>query len=160
MNPYADDLGARDPITVLREAPTRICAVVAKLGDGAFLRTYEEGKWTVEQIIAHLLHAEIAFNFRIRQALAIENYVAQSFDQDDWMNSEPAINGSVALEAYDHLRQFNLALYASLSPAVLARPFLHPDLGEMTVGLIIELMAGHELRHLSLLETILANHNH
>ena len=118
MNPYADDLGDRDPLTVLREAPTRIRAVVAKLGDGAFLRTYEAGKWTVAQIIAHLLHAEIAFNFRIRQALAIDNYVAQSFDQDDWMNSEPAIHGTVALEAYDHLRQFNLALYDSSCPAI------------------------------------------
>lgn len=154
MNPYANNLCDRDPMAVLSETPSRLRAIVASLGDGAFFRTYEEGKWTVQQIIAHLLQAEIAFNFRIRQALAIDDYVAQSFDQDDWMNSEPAINGSVALEAYRHLREFNLSLYRSLGSAERARPFRHPELGELTVGLILELMAGHELRHLGQLETI------
>ena len=154
MNPYADDLGDRDPVAVLTEIPLRVRAVVARLGDGAFLRTYQEGKWTVQQIIAHLLQSEIAFNFRLRQALAIDDYVAQSFDQDDWMRSEPAINGSVALEAYFHLREFNLSLYRSLGASDRARSFRHPDLGELTVGLILSLMAGHELRHIAQLESI------
>ena len=154
MNPYANDLGDRDPIVVLTETPNRLRAVVARLGDSAFWRTYEEGKWTVQQIIAHLLQSEIAFNFRIRQALAIENYVAQSFDQDDWMRSEPAINGPVALEAYCHLRAFNLSLYRSLGASERTRLFRHPELGELTVGLILDLMAGHELRHLGQLESI------
>jgi uncharacterized damage-inducible protein DinB len=154
MHPYIAELGDRDPVMILTETPPRLRELVASLGDDAFTRTYEAGKWTVQQIIAHLLHAEIAFNFRIRQALAVEHYVAQSFDQDDWMKSEAATDGAATLEAYGHLRQFNLALYRSLSAADHARPFLHPELGEMNVGLILQLMAGHELRHLSQLDRI------
>lgn len=149
MHPYITELGDRDPVAILTETPQRLRALVDGLGEGAFTRTYEAGKWTVQQVIAHLLHAEIAFNFRIRQALAVENYVAQSFDQDDWMNSETATDGPTTLAAYASLRQFNLALYGSLQEADRARPFLHPELGAMTVGSILQLMAGHELRHLA-----------
>ena len=154
MHPYITDLGDRDPVAILTETPQRLRELVAALGDGAFNRTYAAGKWTVQQVIAHLLHSEIAFNFRIRQALAVENYVAQSFDQDDWMRSEAALDGAETLAAYCSLRQFNLALYRHLTPTAQARPFRHPELGAMTVGLILSLMAGHELRHLSQLATI------
>lgn len=154
MNPYAKELGDRDPIAVLTETPQRIRALIERLGADAFTRTYAAGKWTIAQILTHLAQCEIGFSQRLRQALVVENYMAQPFDQDDWMNSETVIDGALALEAFCSLRQFDLLLFRGLSETECARDFSNPALGPQTVGTILAIVAGHDLNHLAQLESI------
>ncbi|HEX4950511.1 MAG TPA: DinB family protein [Blastocatellia bacterium] len=154
MNPYAKYLGDREPIAVLAETPQRIRAEIARLGADAFARTYEEGKWTVAQILTHLVQCEIGFSQRIRQALTVENYVAQPFDQDDWMRVETVIDGPLACETFCALRQFDLLLFLSLSPDQRAIALTNPERGPQTVGLLLAIMAGHDLNHLTHLGSI------
>ncbi len=154
MNPYAKELGDRDSVAVLTETPQRIRVEIARLGAEAFTHTYQEGKWTVAQILTHLVHCEIGFSQRIRQALVVENYIAQPFDQDAWMNSEAAMDGALALETFCSLRQFDLLLFRRLSNADRAISLANPERGPQTVGLLLEIMAGHDLNHLAQLESI------
>jgi uncharacterized damage-inducible protein DinB len=154
MNPYAKYLGDRDPLAVLTETPARVRAVVERLGADAFSRTYAEGKWNLAQVLTHLTQCEIGFSQRIRQALAVNDYVAQPFDQDDWLNSETVIDGTIALEAFCSLRNFDLLLFRGLSEAQRAIAFSNPALGPQTVNLLLEIMAGHDLNHLAQLESI------
>ena len=53
-----------------------------------------------------------------------------------------------AIDAYTTLRQFNLAMWRTLTPEQLDRPFHHPEYGELTVGWIMAQMAGHDIHHL------------
>lgn len=154
MNPYAKELGDRDPVAVLAATPARIRAEIMRIGADAFTRTYEEGKWNIAQILTHLVQCEIGFSQRIRQALAVENYVAQLFDQDDWMYSETVIDGALALEAFCSLRQFDLLLFQHLTTAQRATALTNPERGAQTVNLLLEIMAGHDLNHLAQLESI------
>ena len=154
MNPYAKELGDRDPVAVLAATPARIRAEIERIGADAFTRTYAEGKWNVAQILTHWAQGEIGFSQRIRQALAVENYVAQPFDQDDWMNSETVIDGALALEAFCSLRQFDLLLFQNLTTAQRATALTNPERGAQTVNLLLEIMAGHDLNHLGHLESI------
>ncbi len=154
MNPYAKELGDREALAVLAATPARIRAELERIGPDAFARTYQAGKWNVAQILTHLAQCEIGFSQRIRQALAVENYVAQPFDQDDWMNSETVMDGAVAREAFCSLRQFDLLLFRSLSAADRAIALTNPERGPQTVGLLLEIMAGHDLNHLAQLESI------
>lgn len=154
MNPYAKELGDREPVAVLAATPAQIRAEIARIGADAFTRTYAEGKWNVAQILTHLVQCEIGFSQRIRQALAVENYVAQPFDQDDWMNSETVIDGALALETFCSLRQFDLLLFQNLTTAQRATALTNPERGPQTVGLLLEIMAGHDLNHLGHLESI------
>lgn len=154
MNPYAKYLGDRDPLTVLTETPQRIRTQIERLGADAFTRIYAEGKWPVEKILTHLAQCEIGFSQRIRQALVVENYTAQPFDQDDWMKSEATFDGALALETFCTLRQFDLLLFRSLSEPDRAIRLENPERGPQTVGLLLEIMAGHDLNHVEQLESI------
>ena len=58
------------------------------------------------------------------------------------------------LEAYLSLRRLNLAMWRKLTPEQIARPFTHPEYGELTVGWIMAQMAGHDLHHLKQLQAI------
>ena len=153
-NPYATDLGTHDPLEALADTPRRIHMHVERWGDDRFERTYAPGKWSARQILIHLAQTELALTTRARLALTTANYVAQAFDQDDWVALDDATEARVALDAYMSLRRFNLAMWRKLTPAQRDRPFTHPEYGAITVAWIQAQMAGHDIHHLKQLEQI------
>ena len=119
-----------------------------------FERSYAPGKWSARQILMHLAQSELALGTRARMALSTPNYTAQPFDQDIWMNREPALSGRDALEAFVVMARMNAALFGSLSAGDRATPFAHPEYGALTVDWVIHQTAGHQIHHLKQLEQI------
>src|SRR5262249_4771344 len=115
---------------------------------------YATGKWTARQILTHLAETELALGYRVRMALSTPGYVAQSFDQDAWIEKESRTSGADAAAARTALREMNLTLFASLSHADRQTPFTHPEYGAITVDWVIHQMAGHDLNHLAQLEAL------
>jgi uncharacterized damage-inducible protein DinB len=147
-NPYGMDLGARNPLEALAETPGRIRDAVTGWSESDFERTYAPGKWSFRKVLVHLAQTELALPTRARFALSEDRYAAQPFSQDAWMAVDHRADARTALDAYLALRQFNLALWRALTPEQLARPFTHPEYGELTVGWIMAQMAGHDIHHL------------
>jgi len=152
-NPYGDDLGARRPLDALAETPLRIRQLVERWTEADFEGSYAPGKWSFRQVLIHLAQTELALPARARLALSQEGYVAQPFSQDDWMAIDNQASARTALEAYVSLRQFNLAMWRSLTPEQLDRPFHHPEYGDLTVEWIMAQMAGHDIHHLKQFQT-------
>src|SRR5215471_1954740 len=98
-NPYAADLGTREPVAAMREAVDRIGALVAHWNPAQFERSYAPGKWTARQILTHLAQTELALGTRARMALATPDYSSQAFDQNRWMARESTLSGSDAVAA-------------------------------------------------------------
>jgi DinB superfamily len=153
-NPYADDLGAARPLDALAETPLRMRRLVERWADADFEGTYAPGKWSFRKVLIHLAQTELALPARARLALSQDGYVAQPFSQDDWMAIDHQASARAALDAYVSLREFNLAMWRSLTPEQLDRPFYHPEYGELTVGWIMAQMAGHDIHHLKQFEAI------
>ena len=146
-NPYGDDLGTRDPLVALAETPGWIRTLVERWPDATFEASYARGKWSFRKVLIHLAQTELALPTRARFALAEDHYAAQAFSQDAWMSIDHEADARTALDAYIVLRRFNLAMWRALTPKQLARPFTHPEYGELTVGWIMAQMAGHDIHH-------------
>jgi len=153
-NPYAADLGDMDVMRALADTPERLRSLAERMTPAQFARSYAPGKWTAAQLFAHLAHVELAFSLRVRMAVTSDAYVVQPFEQDDWLVREPAIPGLEAFRGYYAMRQFNLPLYRSLTPAERRRALTHPERGPMIVEWILESLAGHERHHLPHFEII------
>ena len=119
-------------------------------------RTYAPGKWTAAQLVLHLTHDEIGWCNRVRLSLADDAYVVQPYDGARWVDSEPATDPGAALEVFLALRRLNLMLYRRISPERRARPFPHPEMGEISIDWILCTLAGHDLHHLRHLQAIAA----
>ncbi len=158
MTPYTQRilglLGDREPVASLGETAARIAAVAQTLGPPGMGRPYGPGKWTAGQVLAHLADAEMAIGFRLRQALAEDDHTIQPFDQDGWALRYPSLDGQLAAQTFSALRQWNLSLIRTLTPADLARHAHHPERGPEGVGQIIKMLAGHDLNHLAQLEQV------
>ena len=154
VNPYAPDLGDRDPVASLAETPDRYAALVRQWTPELFERPYAPGKWTARQVFVHLAQAELMVQPRIRLALTSANYVVQPFEQDEVLALEREVDANTALEMYTSLRRFALPLFQSLTPGQLAVTCTHPQMGTLDVRWFLVMLAGHELRHLRQLEQL------
>ena len=154
LNPYARNLGDRDPIEVIRATPQRLEALAKALGPSGLERSLRPGSWSARQILAHLADTEVAFAFRVRQCLAEEHHVIQPFNQDRWNALLPERDAASSLASFRALREGVINLVKDLPPAALGKPVMHPERGEMTLRTVIETIGGHDLNHLEQLERI------
>ncbi len=154
LNPYAQFLNGADPVAVARATPSALEALLAKIGDAGMGRPFAEGKWNASQIVCHLADVEISFGMRLRQTIAQPHHVIQPFEQDDWAKPYAQLDAKVALASFLALRAWNLAFVDTVAETEYGKPVTHPERGTMTFLGLLETMAGHDLNHLSQLETI------
>jgi uncharacterized damage-inducible protein DinB len=154
MNPYATHLGGRDAKQTISETPRKLAELVHNLGPNGFERAAEPGKWTIAEILCHLADTEIAFAFRLRQALAEPHHTIQPFDQDAWARNYRQLDGRAALETFSALRRWNAAFIQAAPQEAYSKPLTHPERGTMTFQTLVETMAGHDLNHLRQLQAL------
>jgi hypothetical protein len=153
-NPYAEDLGAVPPLKALADTPRKIQALVGKWPAARWKKTYAPGKWSARRILVHLAQAELALTTRVRFAASQEGYVAQPFDQDEWLALDDHADGPTALAAYVALRKLNVVMFKGMSPAQRTRTFTHPEYGALTPDWVAAQLAGHDIHHLKQLKQI------
>ena len=156
MNPYASHIGDRDPRAVISATSGELQRLLTTLGPERAQRPPAPGKWSAREIVAHLADGEVAFAFRLRQALADDHHVIQPWDLEAWARNYSAYDAESALATFAALRAWNVKLISSLPKEAFGKPVTHPERGEMTLATIVETMAGHDLNHLKQLEAIAA----
>ncbi len=158
MDPYIErtlgNLGERDPIQVLETTPARLEGFLVGFFESDWERSYEKGKWSAQQILAHLADVELGLGFRFRQAVAEENYRPESFDQDVWTTRYTRLEPALALGTFRAIRAWNLALFATFDLNDWLRPVRYPFEGIDSVDGMVRFLAGHDLNHLGQLESI------
>lgn len=157
LNPYARYLDGRPLTGILEATPAQIAGLLEAIGAEKAAVPPAPGKWSVAEILCHLADCELAFGFRLRQTLAEDAPTIQPFDQEKWAATYSGISAVQALEAFTALRGWNLLLIRAALPAAAGRPVTHPERGTMTFQTLVEIMAGHDLNHLSQLQNISEN---
>jgi hypothetical protein len=154
LNPYEAFLDGRPVESILASTAAQLATLLEAIGPERAALAPAPGKWSPAEIVCHLADCELAFSFRLRQALAEENHVIQPFDQDKWAATYPGVSAGQALEVFSALRGWNLRLIGFALPAAANRPVTHPERGAMTFGDMVATWAGHDLNHLAQLRKI------
>jgi uncharacterized damage-inducible protein DinB len=153
--PYAEYVGDRDPVDVLRESFAAYQALGHRLTPDAWDRPIAPGKWTVRQVLVHVVQWEMIFGLRLRFALASADYVIQPFEQDLLMHEAAVVEGATALSAFDAVRRMTLDFAASLTPAQRHQQTKHAERGPIEVEDILVTLAGHGVHHLKQLQQVI-----
>ena len=160
-SPYVTEtlaiLGDHDPLTVLSETPAWIAGRVQGLSAAALRLPEAPGKWSLTEVFAHIVDAEIMFGWRLRIMLTQENPSLPGFDQGKWLtrfdyaNADPA----QALQTFIALRTWNLRVWRSATPDDMQRMGIHPERGPESFDRVQRMTAGHDLRHRRQIDRIL-----
>lgn len=147
-------LGERPSTEQLADTPQRLNALLGGFATPDWAREYAPGKWNAAQILCHLADTELVFGYRLRQTLAEESHVMQSFDQDLWASVYDRLEGSLALATFIALRAWNVALLRRLTPDELVKTTSHLERGIEDINLMTKMFAGHDINHLNQIEII------
>lgn len=140
----------RDPIRSMRGAPARLERAVQGLTPSQLRRRPQPGKWSIEDILGHLLDTEVVYGYRYRMALAESGSPIQGYDQAGWANlfRGRRANAATLLGQIRLLREVNLELVTGVPRTWWARYGRHSERGKETVRRTLELIAGHDWNHL------------
>ena len=90
LSPYAQHVGDRDPVAVLRTSLEGYQDAIRHLTTATWQQPWAPEKWTVEQIMVHVAQWEMILGIRLRCGVAAPDYVVQPIDQDEIMRREVA----------------------------------------------------------------------
>ena len=144
-----------DTLNALAGMPASLSKLIEDLEQARKLeQPREPGKWTPQQIVAHLSDVEAIQMVRIMAMLAQDNPTMLGFSADDWAAAGRYAHRSVpeSLRAFTALRTRNLELWRNLTPDQLGRKGTHPTRGEFTIAEWLGFVVRHDANHLAQLE--------
>jgi hypothetical protein len=113
---------------------------------------YAPGKWTIKEVVGHLIDAERVFAYRALRFGRGDATPLPGFEQDDYVRHGGFTGRTLAdlASEFEHLRRANLLLFRHFDEAALARRGVASG-REVTVRALIWISAGHELHHADIL---------
>jgi hypothetical protein len=150
-------LGERDPLDVLAETPSALLRITHEHSPSALRARPFPDKWTPNEIIGHLADGEWTYGYRLRLMLCEDDPALVGTRQDAWVARQRhnERESSDLVETFAALRQLNLTLWKRLSPEELRRVGRHNERGPESLGVMLRMMAGHDLSHLDQLHRYL-----
>lgn len=142
-------------IKQLEDGPEQLMEAVKGLTEDQLNSPYNEGGWTLKQIIHHLADAQLNAYVRVKLALTEDQPTIKPFDQDSWAelaDSELPAEVSVILLTQVHKRLTHLL--KSLSMDELKRTVNHPEMGALSIEKIAEMYAWHSSHHVAQVVTV------
>jgi len=157
---YLDALGERDPLASMAKAARRLERLLrsAPGGKRALDTRSAPDKWSVKEILAHLVDHEFVQGTRWRFVGTMDHPTIQGYDQDAFVRGQDLADTSAKalIQSFAAARAANLALLARLGPDVWERVGLHSERGEESMKDMAWRCAGHDRIHEQQIERTLA----
>jgi len=149
-------VGKRDPFKVMSSSPRTLERLVKGLSRERARKRPAAGKWSINEIVAHLSETEIVYGYRLREIASKNGIAIAGMDQNAW-----ALGGNYnrrdlrrSLEHYRALRKSNVDFLESLPRKKWKNHGRHSERGRETIERIVYLLAGHDINHRKQIEAI------
>ena len=142
----------RDIFEILNDQVESIPALFRANADKANY-AYAEGKWTLKEMLGHMIDTERVFAFRITCFARKEQQPLPGFEEDDYVLNARFAERELEdlIEEFAVLRKANLYLFKSLSTEELERKGIASG-REINVKSILFIVGGHVIHHVSVLK--------
>ena len=149
---YVSAITKTDVVSVLSSQTDELRSVLQDLPEEKGTFAYAEGKWTIKQVIGHLIDAERVFAYRLHRFSHGDTTPLSSFDQDIYVTNGRSHARTFAdlLEELESQRRSNIALVKSLREEDWDRVGVASD-NPVSVRALAFIMAGHVRHHLGIL---------
>lgn len=150
---YVSKVDGNDCMPKLREQSEELRSAVAGLDESKGTYRYDEGKWTIKEVLSHLIDAERIFAYRILRIAREDKTPIEGFEQDGYIENSNANNRTFAdlLDEFDLQRRSNLLMLNNISDEASKRMGTASD-NPVSVRALAYISAGHVEHHLRILK--------
>ncbi|GAA3950311.1 DinB family protein [Hymenobacter algoricola] len=141
-----------EPLAMLRQQPAELRQLIGGLSEEQALTRYAPGKWTIKEMLLHIVDTERIFSYRALRIARGDQQPLPGFDENAYADASGANERTLSdlLAEYEAVRQATVALFQSFPPAVLDRPGTASN-NPLTVRALLFVAPGHEAHHLYIL---------
>ena len=140
-----------DAIGALSSQIVGTVGTLRSVSDTDSLKRYAEGKWSIREVVGHLIDAERIFAYRALRFARNDKTPLPGFEQNDYIapGKFDARHWPALIAEFEALRQSNLAMFRGFDADAWMRQGTASG-NPMTVRAMAYVIAGHELHHMKI----------
>lgn len=143
-----------DLIEVLENQPAELRSLLGSLNEEKGAHSYAEGKWTIKEVLSHLIDGERIFAYRILRISRGDKTPIEGFEQEGYIENSHANERSFEdlLEEFASERSANLRMMKNLRDDGWSRMGTASE-SPVSVRALGFVMAGHIRHHVRILKS-------
>lgn len=151
---YIDLIHTDDIFLFFKQQAEEIVGLFTTLSEDQVSFRYAEGKWTIKEVLAHIVDSERIFGYRVLAISRGEKNPLPGFAENEYVRNGKYENRSLKslLAEYSHLSSANLELFKSLDEEMLSQKGTASG-KEVTARAILFVTIGHEKHHLEIIKS-------
>ncbi len=136
----------------LKDGFEEVRRLVSSLPEDTLTRRYAQGKWSIKEILVHIVDDERIYAYRALRFARGDRAELPGFEQDDYARTSGADERPLAsiLAEYQAVREATVAMFDGLPEEAFERSGI-ADGNPMSVRAAVYHIAGHELHHLKII---------
>lgn len=153
-DPYIKKLVGNDIIKILTDQLERTVNLLKSIDEEKGNYAYAEGKWSIKEVLGHLIDGERIFCYRALCIARGEQQPLPGFEQDDYVKAAQFNKRTLSslVDDYKYTREADIALFKSFDDESIGRWGTASN-NKVTVRAIMFIVAGHEEHHISILKS-------
>ena len=149
---YISRVLSKDPIRELKEGKRQMLRLIRKLNRKQLAYRYEEGKWTIKEILVHLMDGERVFCYRALRFARNDKTELPGFEEKEWAPNSKATGRKIRsmLREYSAVRDATIELFSNFDKEMLNRSGVANG-NPISVRSLVYIVAGHEIHHMGII---------
>lgn len=150
---YVSLVEETDIVSALQNQLAELENLFAEMSEEKAAYAYAEGKWSIKELIGHLIDGERIFSHRAFRFSRADQTALAGFEQNDYITHGNFNNQSLAdlIEEFSLLRKANNILFKNLSAEAWTRTGTASD-AQVSVRALAYIMVGHVRHHANILK--------
>lgn len=152
---YLQQLPDEDLSTLWQQCTAQTLTALQAIPNELADYRYAEGKWSVKEVIQHLMDAEFIFAYRALRFSRRDATPLHSFDEDQYAEQYKLDNVPLAqmIHNWKLLRQFTTSFYTQLTPEQMLLKGTSTTGNSVSVRALGYITLGHDAHHLQVIRT-------
>lgn len=150
---YAALVPGEDLLSILSSNANSTVGLLRSLSAEKLNYRYAPGKWSIPEILVHIIDAERIFAYRMLCFSRGEKNVLPGFDENEYATESGAAARNIndIIEEYTSVRQATLTLLKSFSEKQFMRKGKANN-NDSSVQILAYMLAGHEIHHINVIK--------
>ena len=150
---YISKVNNNDLIDALEKGKTEAIKFINSIPENKLDYCYQEGKWSIREIIVHLMDVERIFTYRALRFSRNDRTALAGFDEEEYVPESNASARSLQslISEYNALRGSTIEFFKNITPEMSLRTGIANG-KEISVRALGFIIPGHEIHHMNVIK--------